>query len=214
MNKKQQIFNEILPLMDLIYSNKEFTGLSDGKILIVFPGICFKGKLRADIGEQGFLNVTNPEKYSNENSRLIPEFKDRGPCNVCGGSDKEIKCKKCNGLGINHCCECGSEIECRDCEGTGIIKREGQLCFACRGTGKAGWGHPVRIFPEKFLSSGYLSFLKKHFPAARLFQRIDNLPTIKFEDPETGCHGYVMGMGFEDSCTSEIEEPIWPETNL
>lgn len=172
------------------------TGVTDGKIAVVFP---------ADVPEivsslprriDGIKKVTDKHKqYHDPKPVILPVIKHVSPCIVCRGNpDAEVVCLECDGEGILPCCECGQNTTCRQCNATGIRKEANQPCLHCANTGFEAEAYPIEVVENKYISVKYAAFLQKHFPDVVFYVAGNDEPATYFESPATGAYGVMMCM--------------------
>lgn len=204
-----EIIRDVLKIMNGFYLFDSKTGITDGKIAVVFPGNepDMVSGLAREI--KGIKDITDRCRLSHKPEPIgLPVIKHVSPCIVCRGDpDREVVCLECDGEGIVPCCECGQNTTCRQCGGTGIRKEKNKPCLHCANTGLEAETYPINVVENQYISVKYAAFLQKHFPDVVFHSTADDQPTIFFESPTTGVYGVVMCMAGISASTK-----IYPES--
>jgi hypothetical protein len=182
------------------------TGVTDGKIAVVFPIDALDAVAGLPRQIEGIKDVTDRHRHNPEPVTL-PIIRHVSPCVVCRGDpDAEIICAECGGGGIVPCCECGQNTTCRQCDGTGIRKEKNEPCLHCANTGLEAEAYPINVVENRYISVKYAAFLQKHFPDVVFHSTADDQPTIFFESPTSGVYGVVMCMAGISASTRAYPE--------
>lgn len=189
-----EIIKNVSKIMNGFYLFDGKTGVTDGKIAVVFPTDEPDTVSGLPRHIKGIKYVTDRHRQNhNPEPVILPIIRHVSPCIVCRGDyDAEIICAECDGEGIVPCCECGQNTTCRQCAATGIRKEANQPCLHCANTGLEAAEYPIKV-ADRYISVKYAAFLQKHFSDV-VFHAVDDRAVIFFESPATGVYGVVMCM--------------------
>ncbi len=185
-----EIIKEIAKVMTgfCVFDGK--TGLTNSTIAIVFPGEFHSNLLKVNPGIQKVTGAV----LSDESLPPIrlDTITDVELCPNCRGRTGAVRCS-CNN-GTTTCCECGSPVKCKDCRGSGFLKKAGEPCLYCMGTGFDAGLLPVELRPGLFISAKHVAFLQKYWPDVVFFAgESHGVQPVLFK-AGNGIYGAVMPM--------------------